>query len=83
MKTLHYPGDVRDCVGQYVGPTQLSAIEFMQIAAVEYDPVTDTSTASLKFVGPQEVLTAKWAMDGGEPGHGGMAVHTITRRRTR
>lgn len=50
MATLNYPGDVRDAVGQRVGPNTLG--EWLWIVAATYDPETDTTKALLAYRDP-------------------------------
>ena len=49
-RTLNYPGDVRDAVGQRVGPNMLG--EWMWITDAFYDPEADTTKAVLAYRPP-------------------------------
>lgn len=49
-RTLNYPGDVRDAVGQKVGPNLLG--EWLWITAATYDPDTDMTKAVLAYRPP-------------------------------
>ena len=56
--TLSYSGDCRDCLladgGQVMGPNQLD--ELVQVVSAEYDPATDVTTATFRYV-PRDLET--------------------------